>query len=102
MKYLLAHLSVLLSLVQTALKVVSVSQRVTLQLLLVLVTHFKENIQPGLRDPKFSNQEIVKMKAPCKHLGEGKGRNRENRNFLFIFNCTSCPLTDYMIYLMTV
>lgn len=35
----------------------------------VLVTRFKENIQPGLRDSKFSNQEIVKMKAPCMHLG---------------------------------
>lgn len=70
----------------------------------VLVTHFKENIQPGLRDCKFSNQEIVKMKAPFEHLGEGKGGSRESikRNFLFIFSWTSCPLTEYMIYLMPV
>lgn len=90
----------LLSLVQTALEVMSVSQRdFPVIVFSVLVTHFKENIQPGLRDLKFSNQEIVKMKAPCKHLGEGKGRNRENinRSFLFIFDCTSCPLTNYIL-----
>lgn len=49
------------------------------------MTHLKENIQPGLRDRKFSNQEIVKMKASCEHLERERRKQREHQQEFFIY-----------------